>query len=456
MNFHPPPTHHHHQQFQQHFQPQPSSFNPASLPPPPPPTTIDTAWPEDEMLHNYLCDYLRKRDYNQAANLLHVEAGLDPTGPVPIDAPQSLLFEWWVVFWDFFTSLSTPAPVTAQSSASAVSAAGQDGRRKSLAAAALPQLYLEASRKLRLTRPASRVVIPQCMDMMSLGGKGIDGLSEEERREVGKKVSRLQTAQGEAQLRLAQLHGLQPPKGLANGMQGVRMKRKESPMGEMGRVVPPPQQQQQMGNVPLKRRPSQPVQAPSRLGGMVFTRASPQSMMVLQQQQQQQSPAATPNGSAPPNRNPNPYGRQLSLLAPDPATLQQQRTTTYPSGLPSTLSPATEWPPSGQQLVQPTPQPLTQGNINFQQAMSPQQKLQISLPPTKPSVFAPVGFADSNGSARLEEHSNGVGMGQGMGAGGDGERVLIPFADLEYDFNVLLSNSTQLSNLGAGKGGGFG
>ncbi|SOV01913.1 uncharacterized protein UDID_08200 [Ustilago sp. UG-2017a] len=430
MNFHPPPTHHYHQQFQQHFQPQPSSFNPASLPPPPPPppTTIDTAWPGDEMLHNYLCDYLRKRNYNQAANLLHVEAGLDPTGPVPIDAPQSLLFEWWVVFWDFFTSRSTPAPVTAQSGASAVSAAGQDGRRKSLAAAALPQLDLEASQKLRLTRPASRVVIPQCMDMMSLGGKGIDGLSEEERREVGKKVSRLQTAQGEAQLRLAQLHGLQPPKGLANGMQGARMKRKESPMGDMGRVVPPPQQQQQMGNVPFMRRPSQPVQAPSRLGGMVFARASPQSMMVQQQQQQQQqSPAATPNESAPPNLNPTPYGRQLSLLAPDPATLQQQRR-----------------------------RHILQGNTNFQQAMPPQQKLQISLPPTKPSVFAPVGFADSNGSARLEEHSNGVGMGQGMGAGGNGERVLTLFADLEYDFNVLLSNSTQLSNLGAGKGGGFG
>ncbi|CCF49845.1 hypothetical protein NDA10_007219 [Ustilago hordei] len=450
MNFHPPPTHHHHQQFQQHLQPQPSSFNPASLPPPPP-TTMDTAWPGDEMLHNYLCDYLRKRDYNQAANLLHVEAGLDPTGPGPIDAPQSLLFEWWLVFWDFFTSRSTPAPVTAQSSASAVSAAGQDGRSKSLAAAALPQLDLEASRKLRLTRPASPVMIPQCMDMMSLGGKGIDGLSEEERREVGKKVNRLQTAQGEAQLRLAQLHGLQPPKGLADGMQGARLKRKESPMGEMGRVVPP-LQQQQMGNVPLMRRPSQPVQAPSRLGGMVFARASPQSMMV----QQQQSPAATPNGSAPPNWNPNAYGRQLSLLAPDPATLQQQRTTKYPSGLPSTLSPATEWPPSGQQLVQPTPQPLTQGNTNFQQAMPPQQKLQMSLPPTKASVFAPVWFADSKGSARLEEHSNGVGMVQGMGAGGNGERVLTPFADLEYDFKVLLSNSTQLCNLGVGKDGGFG
>lgn len=68
----------------------------------------------------------------------------------------------------------------------------------------------------------------------------------------------------------------------------------------------------------------------------------------------------------------------------------------------------------------------------------------MSMPPTKPSVFAPVGFADGS--------YGGLNANGGLGGGDTGDRVVTLFADLEHDFNVLLSNSTQLSGLDGGKG----
>lgn len=256
------------------------------------------------MLHIYVCDYLCKRGYSQAALALRSEAGLDPARKVPIDAPQSLLFEWWVVFWEIFASRSldsTAIATTHSADATTYSlsqpplfamveagslgsvsrapaaqktepygarvafskreattfapqeALGMQPSQSGLAPAAksveppeapaststrrrstvvspppvqqnqapqkaaptpLRQLDVEASQKLGLARPASRVVIQQCMGMLNLGSKQIDSLTADEKVTLAKRVSRLQKAQNDAQLRLAQLHGLQPPKSL--------------------------------------------------------------------------------------------------------------------------------------------------------------------------------------------------------------------------------------------------
>jgi hypothetical protein len=50
----------------------------------------------------YLWDYCRKHNYQNTANSLAVEAGLQTDQPLPIDAPEGFLYEWWSVFWDIF------------------------------------------------------------------------------------------------------------------------------------------------------------------------------------------------------------------------------------------------------------------------------------------------------------------------------------------------------------------
>ncbi len=342
------------------------------------------SWEGDEMLHVYLCDYLRKRGYTQAALSLSAEAGLNQQQAPPIDAPHSLLFEWWVILSQLLAAKTDPQPfanmqsssvalepvqfggaseagdaasasqmaTTSQSQSQPTTAfpgATQHGEHSSgdrIASAhiwpqqptrsqpsvltksaeqstatastpgqncnqstqpqqpgatqqrgpvcALSPQDLGASNRIGLARPASRILIQQCMDMMNFGAKPIEALSAAEAQALAKRVTRLQTAQNEAQKRLAELHGLQPPKPLPSVLspapqpsqalpptQGMsvlepnqlpypgaraRQKRKESP--------------NHTGTIPLLRRLSQPYRSGSPNNSSVPTpsmRATPTS-----------------------------------------------------------------------------------------------------------------------------------------------------------------------------------
>ena len=62
-------------------------------------------------LHLYIHDYLVKRQFTEAAAALRTEAALGDQIVVPIDCPQGLLYEWWAVFWDVFsTNNGKPQP----------------------------------------------------------------------------------------------------------------------------------------------------------------------------------------------------------------------------------------------------------------------------------------------------------------------------------------------------------
>ncbi|CDS01753.1 hypothetical protein [Sporisorium scitamineum] len=572
------------------------------------------SWEGDQMLHVYVCDYLRKRGYSQAALALRLEAGLEPDRKVPIDAPQSLLFEWWVVFWEVFASRSlgpkaavngglsadaltytsyrppglpearsvqniAPAyPAGAQqiegpvktmtqqppftrrmsqagpsSEASSSMQAGLSTRasppdqqnlqqqQRRLSVTTIPQLDLEASQKLGLARPASRVVIQQCMDMMNLGAKEIDQLTTEEKRALTKRVTHLQTAQNDAQVRLARLHGLQPPKPLVPGsmsmqaqVQGQSMlapmqqeaastaeaynnqpgqKRKGSPNSDADRsriaMVGPSVQvqdhrsfQQQPGPAPSMRRPSYSTIAavssatspltPSNAAGLSFSQVSPHPMM----QHSPASSAPTPSAHA---MNP-PHTRRPSVFGPEPTSLSTtspHKAGMYASGLAGpSVSPLNEWNglsiTASQQQLHPTVLPLQQQQqpvvlpsshdpsshqvqlqpaFNSRPPMHPSQTysglpsatpqqmagqkeaapalFQLDLPPrlAKPSVF---GSAASSGDAEgVDGYAaaalNGFAIPPQLA---EGSAPPTPFTDLEYDFNDLLSNSTQLSRAG--------
>ncbi|KAG8921407.1 Transcriptional activator flo8 [Tulasnella sp. 418] len=62
------------------------------------------SWEGDKMLHVYMLDYCRKRGFTAVVNALCSQTGTVPDAKAPIDAPQGLLYEWWVVFWDIFTA----------------------------------------------------------------------------------------------------------------------------------------------------------------------------------------------------------------------------------------------------------------------------------------------------------------------------------------------------------------
>ncbi|SPO29180.1 uncharacterized protein UTRI_06129 [Ustilago trichophora] len=519
--------------------------------------TAAMSWEGDQMLHIYICDYLRKRGFSQAALALRLEAGLEPERQVPIDAPQSLLFEWWVVFWEVFASRSvevngsgaesglgadartyslsqtggsgsmvptngsrgtvrnagpsaypiqTPGPNPPPSAVgrrpsqinltpndrsdaststltrtSSPSSAQQQQQQQQKSSASLPQLDLESSQKLGLTRPASRVVIQQCMDMLNMG---------------------------------TQLHGLQPPKALvgpsanpgggmqqkvfqqdttgssvglcANGAGGV--KRKESPNPTDGGM-----ECSQRVQPALLRRLSYQAQngiasAPSPLtpdagSNLPFSQVSPHPML-------QHSPA-----SSAPTPMMNPLVRRPSVLGPEPTSQTNSplsKTGFYASGLPtaspgagSSVSPLDEWhgqeltqqqlqmrqsvPPLQQQqrpVVLPSSldhqhhnphshalprfhlQPLHLGQP--QSAFSPLPNganvarpqvdhgiQHLSVSPMKPSVFASAP-SDNGAGGFNNNHSLSHNSSEGLAP-------VTPFADLEYDFNVLLSNSTQLN-----------
>ncbi|CBQ70149.1 conserved hypothetical protein [Sporisorium reilianum SRZ2] len=546
------------------------------------PTAPPVSWEGDQMLHIYVCDYLRKRGYSQAALALRLEAGLEPDRRVPIDAPQSLLFEWWVVFWEVFASRSldksaaanggisadaqmyttlrppglpearsatasqpvlqnsqagAAAPTTAQqptltrrmsqappndrsepSSSTRASPPDQQGgvQPRRLSASTLPQLDLEASHRLGLARPASRVVIQQCMDMMNLSAKEIEHLTAEETRALAKRVTCLQKAQNDAQVRLARLHGLQPPKPLVPGSMAVQarmqheaagadgynnqagQKRKDSPNSDADRSriatagpSAPTQEhrpmQPQLSTAPSMRRPSYPA-LPSPLtpsnAAATFSQVSPHPMM----QHSPASSAPTPSTHAmnpPPTRRPSVFGEPTSLPGSSP-----HKAGVYASGLAgSSASPMSDWPgleltpshaqqmyvPPLQQQQRPVVMPSSldaSASLQHRRAAFPAPTLsgvasaparaplaqhvggkdasaalfQLDLPPhlAKPSVFGSAGGdADGTEAYATAAALNGFLMQQPQLA--EGSAPPTPFADLEYDFNVLLSNSTQLS-----------
>ncbi|SPO29857.1 uncharacterized protein UTRI_06129_B [Ustilago trichophora] len=523
--------------------------------------TAAMSWEGDQMLHIYVCDYLRKRGFSQAALALRLEAGLEPERQVPIDAPQSLLFEWWVVFWEVFASRSAEvngsgaeAGLGADARTYSLSQAGGTGsmmptngsrgsvqnvgpsayptqapgpnppqsalgRRPSQinltpnerseaststltkttsppsstqqqqqqqqqnSSATLPQLDLESSKMLGLTRPASRVVIEQCMDMLNMGTQ-LHGL-QPPKALVGSSAN----AGGGMQQRVFQQDTVGSSAGLhTNGAGGV--KRKESPnpgdgaMERSGRVQPAvlrrlsyqAQVQNGMSSAPSPLTPN---------GGnnMPFSQVSPHPML-------QHSPA-----SSAPTPMMNPPVRRPSVLGPEPtsqANSPLSKTGFYASGLPtaspnagSSVSPLGEW--HGQEL--------TQQQLQMQQPVPPlqQQQRPVVLPSSldhphhNPHPYAlprshlqPLhlgqpqsAFSPSPNGANLARPlvSNGIqqlsasmikpsvfaSAPSDNGAGGfnrntsfnhnssEGAAPVTPFADLEYDFNVLLSNSTQLN-----------
>ncbi|KAG8897017.1 Transcriptional activator flo8 [Tulasnella sp. 403] len=63
-------------------------------------------WDGDRMLHIYMLDYCRKRGFDGVVSALSEQTNTPPEVKAPIDAPQGLLFEWWVVFWEIFTAKS--------------------------------------------------------------------------------------------------------------------------------------------------------------------------------------------------------------------------------------------------------------------------------------------------------------------------------------------------------------
>ncbi|CAE6463488.1 unnamed protein product [Rhizoctonia solani] len=62
------------------------------------------SWDEDKHLHLYILDYCRRRKFAETASAFEREARISPDSRPNFDAPQGLLFEWWIVFWETFNS----------------------------------------------------------------------------------------------------------------------------------------------------------------------------------------------------------------------------------------------------------------------------------------------------------------------------------------------------------------
>ncbi|CAE7110200.1 unnamed protein product [Rhizoctonia solani] len=62
------------------------------------------SWDEDKHLNLYILDYCRRRKFDDAASAFAREANLSLDSKASFDAPQGLLFEWWIVFWETFNS----------------------------------------------------------------------------------------------------------------------------------------------------------------------------------------------------------------------------------------------------------------------------------------------------------------------------------------------------------------
>eukprot|EP00798_Chlamydomonas_sp_ICE-L_P028101 gene28101-31209_t len=64
---------------------------------------MDATWDIDKALDTYIYDYLKKKEYNQTAATFKAEARV-PDRPVGVDYPRGFLFEWWMVFWEIFST----------------------------------------------------------------------------------------------------------------------------------------------------------------------------------------------------------------------------------------------------------------------------------------------------------------------------------------------------------------
>ena len=56
------------------------------------------------MLHTYIYDYCKKRNFQQAARAFAAEAHVAQDRMPPIDIPSGFLSDWWSVFWDVYNA----------------------------------------------------------------------------------------------------------------------------------------------------------------------------------------------------------------------------------------------------------------------------------------------------------------------------------------------------------------
>lgn len=69
------------------------------------PTKQSVPLDANRMLHVYIYDFLKKKQYNQTANQFLLETCLPlDTTRVPIDIQEGFLIEWWTVFWEIFST----------------------------------------------------------------------------------------------------------------------------------------------------------------------------------------------------------------------------------------------------------------------------------------------------------------------------------------------------------------
>ncbi|KAL0095994.1 hypothetical protein J3Q64DRAFT_1705687 [Phycomyces blakesleeanus] len=63
------------------------------------PVVVDKA---TELLHLYIYDYCKKRNFAQAARVFSAEANVSTDHLPPVDVPTGFLADWWGVFWDVY------------------------------------------------------------------------------------------------------------------------------------------------------------------------------------------------------------------------------------------------------------------------------------------------------------------------------------------------------------------
>ncbi|QRW02656.1 hypothetical protein RhiLY_01655 [Ceratobasidium sp. AG-Ba] len=68
------------------------------------------SWDEDKSLNLYILDYCRRRKFDDTALAFEREAKISRDVTAGFEAPQGLLFEWWIVFWETFNSQMSMPP----------------------------------------------------------------------------------------------------------------------------------------------------------------------------------------------------------------------------------------------------------------------------------------------------------------------------------------------------------
>lgn len=56
-------------------------------------------WDAEKMLDQYLYDYMVKKNMRRTAEIFRREAQVS-INPLPVDAPNGFLYEWWSIFYD--------------------------------------------------------------------------------------------------------------------------------------------------------------------------------------------------------------------------------------------------------------------------------------------------------------------------------------------------------------------